>query len=297
MRRFLDRLFTVPVVVGPPVVTGSSVLNEEPACTREESRRTLKLAILSGGGVLLGSALGCCFARRTVRRRYDVDPEELLALLQDRTHLTFALDELREQREKVISMRRETHEFDNLLHVVAGLLALGRQEEAAALLGESLGSAIGERDTEEVACLLDDPSLAALLVSLTRRARTLGVTLHVAEDSRACNSVEDGARITVLGNLVTNAIESARSETHVYVAADGEEFMCLVEDDGPGVSPAMLSELFTEGASSKAPGAHGRGIGLHLVGSLVASRGGEITVGVSELGGAAFEVHLPAGNH
>lgn len=260
-------------------------------------RRIQETAIKVGFGVLLGSVSSWWVTSRRQRRKHGVDADEILALLQDRTHLKFVLDELDAQRERVTSMRRETHEFDNLLHVVAGLLALGRHEEAAEILSEALGRTANSHDADDVECLLDDPRLAALLVSLTRRARTFGITLHVAEDSRACNLVDDKGRITILGNLVTNAIESAHSEVRVYVAADGEEFVCLVEDDGPGVSPEVCGQLFAEGFSSKAPGQQERGIGLHLVGVLVASRGGEITVGTSELGGAAFEIHIPANDH
>lgn len=260
-------------------------------------RRIQEGALHVGVGVLMGAALGWWVTWRQQRRRCGVDPDEILGLLQDRAHLRFVLDELNAQRERVTSMRRETHEFDNLLHVVAGLLALGRHEEAAEILSESLGRAADSHDADDVECLLDDPRLAALLVSLTRRARTFGITLHLAEDSRACNTVEDKVRITILGNLVTNAIESARSEVHVYVAADGEEFVCLVEDDGPGVSPEVCGKIFAEGVSSKPAGMQGRGIGLYLVGALVASRGGDISVGTSELGGAAFEVHIPVDDH
>ena len=215
-------------------------------------------------------------------------------LLQDRTDLMLALDELRSQKSRVQSMRRETHEFDNRLHVIGGLLSLGRHEEAAQLLAERTGKP-GPGDDADLRVLeaIEDPVLAALVHSLTHRARARGLTIDVTEDS-AVEGPTDPAATTVVGNLVTNALETARTQVRVYLCGDEEGLALLVEDDGPGVPDAVRDTLFEEGVTTKPSGRAGRGIGLHLVRTLVASRGGEITVGDSDLGGASFTVEIPA---
>lgn len=235
-------------------------------------------------------------------------------LLQDRTELMGALDELQSQRSLVTHMRRETHEFDNRMHVVGGLLALGRHQDAAALLaadsapdarpddermpddrpGDQRPDEAGAPDTSAIR----DAALAGMVHSLTREAADRGIDLELTEDSAVDHPVVpvDAVLTTILGNLVTNAIEAARARVRIYLRMSEEGFDCLVEDDGPGVDPRVAGRIFDEGVSTKGTGQPGeprRGTGLYLVRTLVASRGGDVEVVDSSLGGAAFAVWLP----
>src|SRR5690606_20090952 len=72
----------------------------------------------------------------------------------------------------------------------------------------------------------------------------------------------------------------------------------LVEDDGEGIPPEMLSrvfDLFFQGESTADRSAGGLGIGLTLVERIVALHGGEVAVESKGRGhGALFVVRLPA---
>lgn len=65
----------------------------------------------------------------------------------------------------------------------------------------------------------------------------------------------------------------------------------VVEDDGPGIPESLRADLFKPFHTTKA---EGTGIGLALCKKVVEEHGGEITAGRSGLGGARFELRLPA---
>jgi two-component system, cell cycle sensor histidine kinase and response regulator CckA len=97
-------------------------------------------------------------------------------------------------------------------------------------------------------------------------------------------------------NLLNNAARYARSEICITVSlaeAEKSEVVLLVEDDGPGLPPSLLGELFRPLVGREADGA--AGLGLSSVGWAVRQLGGGIRHrNDTLLGGAAFEVRLPA---
>ena len=66
-----------------------------------------------------------------------------------------------------------------------------------------------------------------------------------------------------------------------------------MEDDGPGIGEDERERLLQRGVrgDERVPG---HGLGLAIVLELVTAYGGEMTIGESELGGAAVAVRLPA---
>jgi two-component system nitrogen regulation sensor histidine kinase GlnL len=63
-----------------------------------------------------------------------------------------------------------------------------------------------------------------------------------------------------------------------------------VQDNGPGVSDAMLARLFTPFATSKA---HGTGLGLAISRRIVEAHGGRMEVRNRPAGGAEATVYVP----
>ena len=99
-------------------------------------------------------------------------------------------------------------------------------------------------------------------------------TLHVHADRR---------RLTqVILNLVGNAAKYNTAGTHVRLGAHAEangEVTFFVEDDGPGIDPAMVTRLFTAfdrlGQNQRTK-TEGTGLGLALSKTLIQSMGGTI---------------------
>lgn len=102
----------------------------------------------------------------------------------------------------------------------------------------------------------------------------------------------------VVANLLTNARvhtpEGVRVTASVAVA-DGEAVV-RVEDDGPGIDPAVADELFERFAradTSRARQTGGTGLGLSIAKAIVTAHHGSISVSSSP-GRTVFEVRLPA---
>ena len=71
------------------------------------------------------------------------------------------------------------------------------------------------------------------------------------------------------------------------------EVSIVVEDDGPGMSPEVLSRIFEPFFTTKPPG-QGTGLGLAVTYGLVQAHGGRLEVASTPGKGTRFDVVLPA---
>ncbi len=101
----------------------------------------------------------------------------------------------------------------------------------------------------------------------------------------------DEADLTeILGNLLDNACKAAHSTVILKVSGDAYQLQLSIEDDGPGISEALQTQIFERGVRADSY-RQGNGIGLAIVRDLVDSYGGRILVSRSEkLGGAQFTI-------
>jgi len=66
-----------------------------------------------------------------------------------------------------------------------------------------------------------------------------------------------------------------------------------VADNGPGIAPELLDQVFEPFVTTKEPG-KGTGLGLAVAARLIDAMGGTIRVENGEQGGAVFTIVLPA---
>ncbi|MCU1491719.1 MAG: histidine kinase [Acidimicrobiaceae bacterium] len=216
--------------------------------------------------------------------------------LQDRTEPEGLMRELDAVLGLTEALRAQSHEFSNRLHTLVGLVELGRYDEAIEFV-----TAVTRTRNDFADYLLKtlvDPMVVALLLAKTSVALERGVELRVASDQRFDGGfVEVGDLLTVLGNLIENAIDAAALATgerlvEVEFVMFGPDLLVRVSDSGLGVLETDRETIFVDGWSTKESksGAR-RGLGLALVRQIVERRGGFIEVGRSE--GAVFSVLLP----
>lgn len=103
----------------------------------------------------------------------------------------------------------------------------------------------------------------------------------------------------VVGNLLNNAAKYSDPEGSIELVAqrDGDEAVIRVRDQGIGIEPAMLPQvfdLFTQGDRTQHRAQDGLGIGLTLVRTLVEMHGGRVVASSEGRGrGSEFVVRLP----
>lgn len=215
-----------------------------------------------------------------------------VATLRDRTELEQLGRELDSTHGLLDALRAQDHEHANRLHTLLGLLELGMHDEAAEFVAEVAEA--HRSSAEQFSERVHDPLLAALLVGKAAIAAERGVSLRISAATLLPDEVVDPRDVvTVLGNLVDNALDAATS-VEVELRAEGTTAVLRVSDNGPGVPPAMREQIFTEGWSTKQSPAHrGRGLGLALVRRLAERYGGMARVTARAGGGAVFTVVLP----
>ncbi|EFL18089.1 two-component system sensor kinase [Streptomyces sp. C] len=220
-----------------------------------------------------------------------------VATLRDRTEVERLGRELDSTRGLIDALRAQDHEHANRLHTLLGLLELGLHEEAVDFVNEVVG--VHRTTAEQVTEKVHDPLLAALLVGKATVAAERGVALRLAPDALLPDRLVDpGGLVTILGNLVDNALDAAAGSAaplvEVDIRARGRTAVLRVRDSGPGIPAGRHEEIFTEGWSTKQPEAHReRGLGLALVRRLAERQGGSAQAGSAEDGGAEFSVVLP----
>ncbi|RIH81783.1 Sensor histidine kinase CitA [Calidithermus terrae] len=219
-----------------------------------------------------------------------------LVVFRDRAEILQMAEELTQTRRYAELLRAQTHEFQNRLHTIAGLIELERPAEALAVIQQEAGQVEALRDR---VAGLELPRLAALILGKYQRARELGIRLRLEPGSAlsAAWAPHSQTLELVLGNLLDNAFEAVlekpRGEARhvsVMLGEDPEGLQLEVSDDGPGVAPELGRRILERGVSTRG---EGRGLGLHLVQQHVEPLGGELSF-FRRGGRSVFRVSLPA---
>ncbi len=97
----------------------------------------------------------------------------------------------------------------------------------------------------------------------------------------------------VLVNLILNAAQAMESDGTVEVSAarSASGIAIRVSDNGPGISPKILPNIFDPHFSTRAKRS---GLGLHIVQTIVRQNGGNVFASNGPSGrGAIFDIELP----
>ncbi len=215
--------------------------------------------------------------------------------LRDRTELEGLLRELDDVQSLADALRAQEHEFAHRLHVVAGLIEVGRYDDAVGFIKKS--SLVHQALVGSIIDSVGDPIVVGLLLGKAAVASERGIELRVSTETRLPEAEPDVRElVTVAANLIDNALDSVGPAgsgwVEVTIRADEDGTLVRVHDSGPGVAPAIVDEIFRDGFTTKvATGAGRRGLGLALVSQTARRRGGSVSV--ENDGGAVFTVYLP----
>ena len=129
-------------------------------------------------------------------------------------------------------------------------------------------------------------------------ARSHGVTLRLRLTHGAPLVQADRTRLRqVLVNLLTNAIKYNRpqGEVELGLQAEADALQLWVRDQGAGLTPAQLAQLFQpfNRVGAEASGIEGTGLGLVIARQLVEAMHGRLTVASTPGEGSVFALWLP----
>ncbi|WP_255551580.1 sensor histidine kinase [Sporosarcina sp. E16_8] len=203
-----------------------------------------------------------------------------LMMMTDRKEAHILAEELTGIKTLVDTLRAQNHEYMNKLHSIAGLIQLNRTEDALNMIIDEIS------DEQDVIQFLKDSisdySVLGLLLGKRSRAKELGVTLTIDANSflsEIMNGFSSGDMVTILGNLLDNAMEAClileERTVNLFLQGDINSLFIEVQDNGDGFQE-QPEKIFEYGYSTK--GKEGRGIGLALVKQIIESNKGEIYV-------------------
>ncbi len=130
---------------------------------------------------------------------------------------------------------------------------------------------------------LVDRLLRALAKAYTDRG--VVVSNELPEDLAV--RVDERDLMEMLGNLLENAFKY--THTRIAISGDSSTAAIVIEDDGPGIAPALRERVLRRGtrADEVQPG---QGIGLSMVQELVAAYEGSLEISESRWGGALLSL-------
>jgi two-component system, CitB family, sensor kinase len=196
---------------------------------------------------------------------------------RDRAEVLEIAEQLTQTKEYAALLRAQTHEFQNRLHTISGLIQLGDLDAALLVIRQS-----SERRhaLHEVLAHLEIPQVAALLIGKFERASELGVELVLDDGSslpKHWATLGADRLCLIVGNLLENAFEAALSASQkrveLMLGADPEGLQIEVRDAGAGVPLELEGRVFERSVSSKG---EGRGYGLYLLRQQVLALGGTV---------------------
>ncbi|WP_173916797.1 DcuS/MalK family sensor histidine kinase [Halobacillus sp. Marseille-Q1614] len=219
-----------------------------------------------------------------------------IATFRDKTEINQLAEQLTGVQMYADTLRAQSHEFMNQLHVLLGMVTMEDYEQVKKFI-----SKLVDHQAHEVGNItnhIKDPALAGFIIGKISYARESHVNLTVECETRLPKPKDPSLThelITILGNVIDNAIESVMNTNnksiHVQLSYIDDLLTMTVSDTGPGISKEKLPFIFQKGVSSK-QGEH-RGFGLYLVKNSVEKLEGSIEVDSHPEEGTTFSIIVP----
>ena len=215
-------------------------------------------------------------------------------ILRDKSETMREAEQLNGTRHIISALRANSHEFMNKLHVISGLLQMGKAEEALDYIGAV--SAVQAQTIDPVLQRIHNPSVAALLLGKFNNAREMDIQLTLLNNSylpQHSRFLSTADLITITGNLLENAMEAVNVQHRgslrsvvLQITEDAGGLVLMVSDTGSGITPQVMEHMYEAGFSTKAQ--DGRGVGMALVHQIVSRSGASIEVDSEPGSGTTF---------
>ncbi|CAM3824826.1 DcuS/MalK family sensor histidine kinase [Mesobacillus zeae] len=203
-----------------------------------------------------------------------------IATFRDKSEVNQLAEQLTGVKMYAEALRAQSHEFMNRLHVILGMISMEWYDELKDFIHN-----IVDQNHHEIGTItgyIKDPALAGFFIGKLSYAREENVDLNIVYESviPEPNHAEiTHELITIIGNLIDNAIEAVAESPHktveVKLKYESQSLNLEIMDSGPGIKTEIAQEIFQKGFSTKGSN---RGYGLYLVQKSVAKLGGELKI-------------------
>lgn len=224
---------------------------------------------------------------RRVMTAFNRMQERLGRFVSDRTRMIAAIGH--DLRTPITSLRLRTELLDD---DEAKARMLATLDEMQRMVEATLSFARDEAAAEEPRTV----DLAALLATAVDDQADIGKDVVFADAGRLPYVCRPTALKRAVNNLIQNAIQYGQ-RARVSLARTQQGPVIAVEDDGPGIPPERMEDVFQpfvrlENSRSRETG--GVGLGLSIARSIVLAHGGELLLSNRRQGGLRAEIRLPA---
>jgi len=253
-----------------------------------------------------------------VRERFDRVPVTLMDITS-RKQAEDAIHALDRRKDEFLAML--AHELRNPLAPLRNAAAILRLDSVDPGVVRQVSELL-DRQVTQLARLVDDlldvARISQGVIELQKRTLSVSAVVERAlEEAHSASAAKqqrvqlaapaaplhvhaDEARLVqVIGNLLSNAIRYSpeHSTIHVAIESEGAHAVIRVRDEGIGIEPQFLVnvfELFVQADKSLDRAQGGLGIGLNVVKRLVEMHGGTVSASSAGPGrGSEFTVRLP----
>ncbi|WP_421102625.1 ATP-binding protein [Sporosarcina psychrophila] len=221
-----------------------------------------------------------------------------VSTFRNKTEIESLTKELTRVKQYANALRAQTHEFSNKLHMILGLLQLGKKKEVIDYIQKE--SNLQKNWIRILIRKVADPLISGILLGKLNQANESGVDLVIHQDSILENQLSEKKSevlLTTIGNLIDNAMDavkknpSSNRKISIFFTDIGDDIIFEIEDSGEGITEELAQKIFEQGFTSK-EGAN-RGFGLAMTKQLIAEVNGALYLEEGELGGACFVVSIP----
>lgn len=223
-----------------------------------------------------------------------------IATFRDRSELTSLADQLMNARTYADTLRAQTHEFMNRLHVISAMIHTESYKELTDYINHIANNY--QQKIGEVSRLVKDPVLAGYIHNKLSQFRENGVETIINGNQPLPvlkNTKKMDAIITLIGNLCDNANEAVAQQKDrrvtIIINHINEHFHFTIQDNGTGFAPSEREAIFKKGLTTKEGN---RGYGLFLTKRALDELGGTMEVSSEQGAGTVFDVIIPyEGDH
>lgn len=226
-----------------------------------------------------------------------VDEECVGALVtfRDRNELDAVMKKLSGVESYAHTLRMQTHEFMNKLHIISAMVYTESYDELKDYV-EHL-SLNYQKETGRISAHIDDVAIAGFVLTQIERLEHSKITIEL-RGTRKWPTLDDPVMvdrwITIIGNSLENAVEAMVGQTHKQVELTFEvengQLVYQLRDNGRGFPQESLPFLLEKGVSTKGMN---RGYGMSIMIKAIEAADGSFHVASEPGVGTIFRVSMP----